>query len=182
MSDGGKDRLNELERAIMTAEDAAEDARWAQSEEVCRRRDAGESLRAIAASWVNGRTGEPYSHTHVRVVELVWRRWGGKQLSTRPPFAEAYRAAQEGAEAGDEDKTGTEHEKAKVKDTGAAAAEDKARERRANPAKERLWAVLRQAGLPPTGPVSDIVYDMVERLSDEAAREVVDLERERRRP
>jgi len=90
-------RLNDLERSIVAGEDAAEDGRWMQAEEVVRRLDAGETQREVAASWLNLRTGQPYRPGHVNAVAKVWRRFGVRS-SERPRWTDAYETARSGSE------------------------------------------------------------------------------------
>lgn len=84
------DKLNTLEQEIVRDEDSAENKRWAQAEEVARRLDAGETQREVAASWINGRTDEPYDQTHVSYMAATWRRFDGVPHQDRPPFTVAY--------------------------------------------------------------------------------------------
>lgn len=86
-----RNKLNTLERSIVAGEDGVEDARWAQAEEVVRRLDKGESQRDIAATWINLRTGKPYSHNHVGYVAKIWRGNPGSQ--NRPLWTDAYAQA-----------------------------------------------------------------------------------------
>lgn len=83
-------KLNALERAIAKAEDSAEDARWMQAKEVCRRLDAGETEREIAASWTNLRTGKPYDRAHVHRFASAWREFAEVPQQDRPPWTIAY--------------------------------------------------------------------------------------------
>lgn len=93
------DKLNRLERAIVSAESSAEDARWAQAEEVVRRLDAGETQRQISTSWLRGadtpygKAGTPYSQRHVAIVAAIWREYYATQ-DERPSFSQAYSAVQ----------------------------------------------------------------------------------------
>lgn len=82
------DKLNRLERAILQAEDSAEDARWAQAEEVVRRLDLGETQREVAASWANLRTGQSYSQVHVQRMAKIWR--DNRSYQGQKPFSEIY--------------------------------------------------------------------------------------------
>lgn len=86
------DTLNTLEQEIVRDEDSAESKRWAQAQEVARRLDAGETQREVAASWINGRTGESYGQKHVDVMARVWREW--EPTRDRPPFTVAYDKAE----------------------------------------------------------------------------------------
>jgi len=83
-----ENKLNRLERSILAAEDSADDARWLQAEQVVRRLNAGETGRAIAASWTNLHTGQPYNEAHVSQVAKVWRAFGAE--SSRKAWATAY--------------------------------------------------------------------------------------------
>jgi hypothetical protein len=82
--------LNRLEAGIIANEDAAEDKRWRQAEVVVRRQEAGEKQRDIAATWINGRTGEHYHQTHVSAVARVWLEYSN--IQPRPDFRETYNA------------------------------------------------------------------------------------------
>jgi hypothetical protein len=84
------DKLNTLEQEIVRDEDSAESKRWAQAQEVVRRLDADETQREVAASWINGRTGQPYSHKHVEFMARLWREFGKAPSQDRPPFTVAY--------------------------------------------------------------------------------------------
>jgi len=88
---GGAGKLNRLEQAIIAAEDGAEDARWAQAEEVVRLIGEGQSQGDIAADWINLRTGKPYSQSHVKLCAKVWREYERTQI--RNWFVDAYEAA-----------------------------------------------------------------------------------------
>lgn len=89
-------RLNDLERSIVAGEEAAEDGRWMQAEEVVRLLDEGTTQRAVAAVWISGRTGRPYSVGHVNKVAKVYRRFARE--TSRPRWADAYRTVEEGAD------------------------------------------------------------------------------------
>jgi hypothetical protein len=86
----GMDKLNRLERSILAAEDSAEDARWLQAEEIVRRLGRGETKREVAVSWINGRTGKPYSQEHVSRVASIWVKYGPVNPGLRPTFSNAY--------------------------------------------------------------------------------------------
>jgi hypothetical protein len=85
-----ENKLNRLERSILAAEESAEDARWLQAEEVVRRLDRSETVREVAASWTNGRTGKPYAHGHVQKFATIWREFVSVPIQDRPPFSKLY--------------------------------------------------------------------------------------------
>jgi phage N-6-adenine-methyltransferase len=80
--------INALETRIVKSEDDADAMLWEQAEQVVAQLEAGLSQRQLAAQWINARTGEPYSHTHVQIVERVFR--GKFTCQPRPRFREAY--------------------------------------------------------------------------------------------
>lgn len=80
--------INALETRIVTAEDDADAMLWEQARQVVEQLKAGASTRKLAAEWINVRTGEPYSHTHVIVVAQVFR--GKYTFQPRPRFRDAY--------------------------------------------------------------------------------------------
>lgn len=83
-------KLSRLDREIVRDEDDADAKRWEQAQEVVRRLDAGESERDVAASWVNARTGQPYSLRHIQVVAAMWRKHGDSVPSQRPAWSPTY--------------------------------------------------------------------------------------------
>lgn len=92
-------KLNVLESAILRAEDSAEDARWAQAREVATLLDRGLTQRHVAAEWINGRTDKPYSQNHVKMVAMVWRRFGENLgFRDRPSWTDAYATVKSGSE------------------------------------------------------------------------------------
>jgi hypothetical protein len=90
-------KLNTLEKSIVSAEDSAEDARWAQAKEVVRLLDSGLSQREVAAQWINGRTEKPYEHKHVRICAGAWKRFGSLETRERPTWSDAYETVQQGS-------------------------------------------------------------------------------------
>jgi phage N-6-adenine-methyltransferase len=88
--EGAIREINALELRIVTFEDDADATLWEQARQVVEQLEAGLSQRALAAQWINVRTGEPYSHTHVQIVERVWR--GNLNCQPRPRFRDAYNA------------------------------------------------------------------------------------------
>jgi hypothetical protein len=52
--------INALELDILKAEDKADEKLWEQAGKVVEQLEAGMSQRALAAQWINARTGEPY--------------------------------------------------------------------------------------------------------------------------
>lgn len=65
--------INALEMRIVKAEDDADAMLWEQAHQVAEQIDAGLSQRKLAAQWINARTGEAYSKTHVVVTLAVFR-------------------------------------------------------------------------------------------------------------
>jgi len=79
--------INALEQRIAKAEDEATDEMlWEQAAAVVRLLESGMSQRAVAAEWINARTGKAYSHTHVQFVAAVT----GKYTCQDIPFRTAY--------------------------------------------------------------------------------------------
>jgi hypothetical protein len=82
--------INTLELRVIRGEDDADAALWEQAAKVVEQLDApgGPSTRVLAAQWINGRTGKPYSQSHV-----VWTRKVFEQFTNhnpRPRFRDAY--------------------------------------------------------------------------------------------
>ena len=88
--------LTKLDRQAVAAEDSAEEVRWRQAEEVARRLAAGETQRAVAADWLNTKTGKPYTHRHVQVVNGLWEKFGYLGSQDRPAFGDAYITVKDG--------------------------------------------------------------------------------------
>jgi ParB family chromosome partitioning protein len=65
--------INALEQRIVTSEDEADALLWEQAAQVVAQLDAGASQRKLAATWINARTGEPYSVAHVNYTAKVYR-------------------------------------------------------------------------------------------------------------
>jgi hypothetical protein len=82
--------INALEGQIVASEDDANAKLWDQARTVVAQLEAGLSQRALAAQWINGRTGEPYSQSHVRNTVAVVSEYLTTQH--RPRFREAYNA------------------------------------------------------------------------------------------
>jgi phage N-6-adenine-methyltransferase len=82
--------INALEHRIIHAEDDADALLWEQALQVVAQLEAGLSQRALAADWINGRTGAPYSQMHVSYVRAVIEKHAFQ--SPRPRFREAYNA------------------------------------------------------------------------------------------
>lgn len=80
--------INALEDAIASGEDDVDAKLWEQAEKVCELLDAGMAQRQLAQQWINARTGEPYSHTHVRIVREVVESLLSN--APRPRFRDAY--------------------------------------------------------------------------------------------
>jgi hypothetical protein len=89
-------KLNRLEQEIAAAEGSADDARWAQAEEVVRLLDGGMTQRAVAAGWINARTGNPYTHKHVGFCKDAWKQSGYPGTQARPAWNTAYQKAKRG--------------------------------------------------------------------------------------
>jgi phage N-6-adenine-methyltransferase len=80
--------INALETRIVTAEDDADAMLWEQARQVVEQLEAGASTRRLAAEWINVRTGEPYSQSHV-----IWTKRTSEQFTNqnpRPRFRDAY--------------------------------------------------------------------------------------------
>ena len=88
--EGAIREINALEQRIVTFEDDADALLWDQARQVVEQLEAGLSQRALAAQWINVRTGEPYDEKHVRIVRKVWET--AADLNPRPRFREAYNA------------------------------------------------------------------------------------------
>lgn len=79
--------INTLETRIAQSEDDADAKLWQQAEIVVAQLAAGMTQRALAAQWINARTGDPYSAMHVNYVSQVVKL----TLQTpRPRFRDAY--------------------------------------------------------------------------------------------
>ena len=81
--------INALETRVVTAEDDADAMLWEQAGQVVAQLDAGITQRALAAQWINARTGEPYSKTHVVHTVQVFGHFNDQP---RPRFRDAYNA------------------------------------------------------------------------------------------
>ena len=80
--------INALEKRIVESEDDADGMLWEQAEQVVGQLKAGLKQRELARQWVNVRTGEPYSQSHV-----VWTKRTFEQFTNqlpRPRFRDAY--------------------------------------------------------------------------------------------
>ena len=88
--EGAIREINALELRIVTFEDDADAMLWDQARQVVEQLDAGLSQRALAAQWINVRTGEPYSLRHVQVVRQAIVDYFNSQ--PRPRFRDAYNA------------------------------------------------------------------------------------------
>jgi hypothetical protein len=80
--------LTKLDRQAVAAEESADEVRWRQAEEVARRLAEGETQRAVAADWLNAKTGKSVAQDHVRRYAQLWRDYERSQ--DRPSFAPAY--------------------------------------------------------------------------------------------
>lgn len=82
--------INALEERIAKSEDEADALLWEQAAQVVAQLDAGLSQRALAAQWINIRTGKPHSVAHVNYTTKVYR----VQLTEhpRPRFRDTYNA------------------------------------------------------------------------------------------
>jgi phage N-6-adenine-methyltransferase len=83
--------INALEGRIATSEDEADAMLWEQAGQVVAQLEAGLSQRALAAQWINARTGEPYSVAHVNYTAKVYRVKFTEH--PRPRFRDCYNAA-----------------------------------------------------------------------------------------
>ena len=79
--------INQLEQQIVESEDDADEKLWQQAAAVVAQIDAGLSQRKLAGQWINARTGQPYTHTHVQVVVKVASLLAS---DPRPRFRDAY--------------------------------------------------------------------------------------------
>ena len=80
--------INALESGIAADEGAADAKLWAQAALVVEQLAAGLTQRELARQWINVRTGEPYSQSHV-----VWTKRTFEQFTNqlpRPRFRDAY--------------------------------------------------------------------------------------------
>ncbi len=82
--------INALEGRIVHAENDADAMLWEQAGQVVAQLEAGRSQRQLAAQWINLRTGEPYSKTHVVNTAAVFT--GHFTDHPRPRFRDAYNA------------------------------------------------------------------------------------------
>jgi phage N-6-adenine-methyltransferase len=80
--------INALEGRIVAAEDDADSLLWEQAGQVVAQLDAGLSQRQLAAQWINVRTGEPHSVSHVNYTAKIYRVQFTEQ--PRPRFRDAY--------------------------------------------------------------------------------------------
>jgi hypothetical protein len=81
--------INDLESRIVAADESSDAALWEQAERVVAELEAGLSQRKLAAQWMNGRTGEPYSVAHVNYTKQVVVKF---TEHPRPRFRDAYNA------------------------------------------------------------------------------------------
>lgn len=82
--------INALDGRIVETEDDADALLWEQAAHVVAQLDAGLSQRQLAAQWINARTGEPHSVSHVNYTAKVYRVQFTEQ--PRPRFRDAYNA------------------------------------------------------------------------------------------
>lgn len=94
--------INSLEQRIMAAEDDADHRLWEQARCVVEQLEAGLSQRKLADQWINLRTGEPYSKTHVVHTAAVFA--GHFTDQPRPRFRDAYNAIANAGVAGKENR------------------------------------------------------------------------------
>ncbi len=79
--------INGLERCIVKFEDDADEKLWEQARQVVALLEGGMTQRALAAQWINVRTGKPYSKSHVvHTIEVL----GHFTDQPRPRFRDAY--------------------------------------------------------------------------------------------
>jgi DNA modification methylase len=90
VEDAALHEINALEVRIVTAEDDADAMLWEQARQVVAllKPQGSLSQRQLAAQWINGRTGEPYSVAHVNYVAKVYRVKFTEH--PRPRFRDAY--------------------------------------------------------------------------------------------
>jgi DNA modification methylase len=80
--------INTLERQIFEADETADEHLWTQAALVVAQLDGDMTQRELAAQWINARTGEAYSQSHVRNVVAVISEYLDTQ--PRPRFRDAY--------------------------------------------------------------------------------------------
>jgi site-specific DNA-methyltransferase (adenine-specific) len=80
--------INALETRIVKAEDDADAMLWVQAEQVVAQLDAGLSQRELARQWINVRTGNPYSQSHVLWTKRTFEQFTNQ--SPRPRFRDCY--------------------------------------------------------------------------------------------
>ncbi len=80
--------INELELRIAEADANTDDLLWRQAAHVAAALKSGMTRRKLAKQWLNVRTGEPYNHTHVHWVALVFSKLN--KAIPRPRFRDEY--------------------------------------------------------------------------------------------
>jgi DUF3102 family protein len=80
--------ISELEAEISEIDQGVDVDLWDQAQRVVNLLEAGMPQRALAAQWINARTGEAYSWKHVQRVAKAWREYS--DITPRPPFRYAY--------------------------------------------------------------------------------------------
>jgi site-specific DNA-methyltransferase (adenine-specific) len=80
--------INALEHRIVKCEDDADAMLWEQAAQVVAQLDGGLSQRQLAKQWINARTNEPYSQSHVLWTKRTFEQFTNQ--SPRPPFRAAY--------------------------------------------------------------------------------------------
>lgn len=86
------DELNRLEQEAVDHEDALCVSRWKQAEVIVARLE-NETEREIAASWINRRTGKPYTQVTVHQFAVAWQKFEKVPFQDRPPFWSAVERA-----------------------------------------------------------------------------------------
>jgi hypothetical protein len=86
--------INALEGRIVTAENDADDMLWEQARQVVDQLEQGQTQRQLAAQWINARTGEPYSQSHVLWTKRTFEQFTNQ--TPRPRFRDAYNAIANG--------------------------------------------------------------------------------------
>lgn len=79
--------INALEQRIVKSEDDADAALWEQARQVAALLEGGMTQRALAAHWINARTGKPYSQVHVIYTVKALDKLA---YQPRPRFRDAY--------------------------------------------------------------------------------------------
>src|SRR5262252_3623104 len=72
--------INALEVRGVRAEQEADAIWWEQARQVVAQLEAGLSQRELARQWINGKTGEPYSQSHV-----LWTKRTFEQFTNHSP-------------------------------------------------------------------------------------------------